>query len=131
MLGRFAQMEPRARGIVREVLYQHRPGSVTWRGHQLAIPLSLLVEHLGRPGVRVMWTESALRFKSHGTTMVAAAMLANAEVLLNLRLAGIEVWQLRHGQQRYFAAELLHALYRRLDEMLTFPERRLGQPPAA
>ena len=53
------------------------------------------------------------------------------EVLLDLRLSGIEVWQLRHRQQPFFAAELLHALYPRLDEMLTFAERRLGHPPAA
>ncbi len=131
MLTRFAQMEPKGRGIVQEVLYQRRPDPVAWRGHGLAIPLSLLVEHLGRPLVRVVWTESGFRFKSRGATMVAVATLAYAETLLDLRISGIEVWQLRDGQQRHFDVELLQARYPMLDDMLTFAERRLGQPPAA
>lgn len=131
MLRHFALVEPRARGIVRTVLYRREAPPVLWQDHWLAFPMGLLVEEMAGRFVRVFWIEAGMGFRARGSTMVVAATLAHAETLLGGQLTGIDVWQLRHRQERFFRADDLRRLWSRLDGLMTFAESRLREPPAA
>jgi hypothetical protein len=63
--------------------------------------------------------------------MVAAATLALLEASGVSATSGIEVYQLRYGEERGFAAGELKALWSRLDRLLTMAEGRPEAPPAA
>lgn len=106
-----------------------RPEQVIWRGHRLSLRSGLAFERAD-PFARLVWSAKKLTFGRSGTTMVAAATLASL-VASGTALSGIEVYQLRYGEERWFPAGDLMALWSRLDRLLTMAERQPEAPPAA
>lgn len=107
-----------------------RPSPVAWRGHVLALWPGLAFERAGRL-LRLVWTAKKLSFARRGTTMVVAATLAQLEASGAKVTSGIEVYQLRYGEERLFPVGDMKALWSRLDRLLTVAEGRPEAPPAA
>jgi hypothetical protein len=107
-----------------------RPSPVAWRGHVLALRPGLTFER-GDRLTRLVWTAKKLSFARPGATMVVAATLAQLEASGAGAGSGIEVYQLRYGEERWFSAGDLKGLWSRLDRLLTMAEARPEAPPAA
>lgn len=110
---------------------QHwRPPQATWRGHALALRTGLMFEPSHRI-VRLVWSAKKLAFARRGSTMVAAATLAQLEAAAVANVEFVEVFQLRDGDERLFPVGDLKSMWTALDRLLTQAERRPEAPPAA
>jgi hypothetical protein len=107
-----------------------RPSLVAWRGHVLALRSGLGFER-GDRLMRLVWTAKKLSLARRGSTMVAAATLAQLEAQGESTTSAIEVYQLRYGQEATFPAGDLKVLWSRLGRLLTRAEGRPEAPPAA
>ncbi len=92
---------------------------VPWQGHVLAVKRDLLYVAKEGHRVRQLWSDTALRATHRDAGIMAAAALICAESDLGLgRIKTIDVWQLRHQDQRSWTRDSLLEDVDRLHDLL-------------
>lgn len=130
LIGTYLPLDAELGGEPSDGPFEPRPEPVVWRGHHLALVQGLPFSTLEGRVQRLIWTERKNLFGRRGTTMLIAATLAYAEVV-GERLAGIQVFQLREREVRFFSGSDLRLMWPRLDQLLGWAEGRRAAPPAA
>lgn len=125
MLDRFLVMDRRSHARFVASAFTSPTRVITWREHELCLPLGLLLEDDSGRGLRLLWIERALRLQKRSSGLLATATLAALETSRG-EIAWLEAWFLRSGEVGRYQAKDLRANWSRLDRMLAIAEEQAG-----
>ena len=125
MLVRFLRLDSASPASFRQSAYARPPRVVTWRDHDLRMPLGLIMETETGIGLRQLWIERMFVRGRSGVHLVLGATLAAAEILHG-PISWLETWHLASGDTARYDASDLRATWPRLDRILAEAEGRAG-----
>lgn len=125
MLDRFLTMDKRSEARFVESAFASPTRVITWREHELCLPLGLLLDDDSGRGLRLLWIERALQLRKRSSSLLATATLAALETSRG-EIAWLEAWFLRTGEVGRYLAKDLRSNWLQLDRILAAAEEQAG-----